>query len=86
MIHSCDVVQGLLPLYPDEVCSGEGGKLVRDHLRECEKCREMFRLLQADTVGEVLPPDGDEVLKKTSYVLSRRAVYSALGVLSAVVF
>lgn len=85
MIHSCDVVQDLLPLYLDEVCSGESGKLVRDHLHECEKCREMFRLLREDSAAE-LPPDGEEVLKKTSYVLSRRAVYSALGILAMVVF
>ena len=85
MVHSCDVVQDLLPLYLDEVCSGASGKLVREHLAECEKCREMFRLLQEDSVAE-LPPDGEAVLKKTSYVLSRRAVYSALGVLAMVVF
>lgn len=85
MIHSCDVVQDLLPLYLDEVCSGESGKLVREHLQECEKCREMFRLLREDSAAE-LPPDGEEVLKKTSYVLSRRAVFSALGILAMVVF
>lgn len=85
MLHSCDVVQDLLPLYLDEVCSGESGKLVREHLQECEKCREMFRLLREDSAAE-LPPDGEEVLKKTSYVLSRRAVYSALGILAMAVF
>ena len=85
MVHSCDVVQDLLPLYLDEVCSGASGKLVREHLAQCEKCREMLRLLQEDSVAE-LPPDGEAVLKKTSYVLSRRAVYSALGVLVMVVF
>lgn len=85
MMHNCDVVQDLLPLYIDDVCSGASGKLVREHLQACEKCREMLRLLREDSAEE-LPPDGEAVLKKTSYVLSRRAVYSALGILAMVVY
>lgn len=86
MVHSCDVVQDLLPLYLDEVCSGASGKLVRAHLEECEKCRQMLELMTEEAPEEQTAPDGDAVLKKTSYVLSRRAVHSALGVLSMVVF
>lgn len=86
MVHSCDVVQDLLPLYLDEVCSGTSGKLVRAHLEECEKCRQMLALMTEEAPEEQTAPDGDAVLKKTSYVLSRRAVHSALGVLSMVVF
>lgn len=86
MVHSCDVVQDLLPLYLDEVCSGASGKLVREHLEGCEKCRQMLALMTEDAPEHPDAPDGDAVLKKTSYVLSRRAVYSALGVLSIVVF
>ena len=86
MVHSCDVVQDLLPLYLDEVCSGASGKLVREHLGVCEKCRQMLALMTEDAPEGQAIPDADAVMKKTSYVLSRRAVYSALGVLGIVVF
>lgn len=86
MVHSCDVVQDLLPLYLDEVCSGASGKLVREHLAQCEKCRRMLEMMQEDAPEGQSVPDADAVMKRTSYVLSRRAVYSALGVLAMVVF
>lgn len=36
---SCEVIQDLLPLYYDEVCSIETIKFVEDHLENCESCR-----------------------------------------------
>lgn len=86
MIHNCDVVQDLLPLYLDEVCSGASGKLVREHLEECEKCRRMYVLLLQDAETASGAPEAGAVLKKTSYAISRRAVNSALGILAMVVF
>lgn len=86
MMHNCDVVQDLLPLYIDDVCSGASVKMVRAHLEECPKCREMLRQLGQDTYVQESVPDSGEVLVKASLSFSRRAVYSALGVLAMVVF
>ena len=86
MIHNCDVVQDLLPLYIDEVCSGASAAMIRSHLEECPRCREMLRLLERDSAAQVSVPDSQEVLVKASLSFSRRAVYSALGVLAMVVF
>lgn len=86
MTHSCDVVQDLLPLYIDDVCSGASAKLIREHLAECPKCQEMLRQLGQDTYARESAPDSQEVLVKASLSFSRRAVYSALGVLGIVVF
>lgn len=38
---SCDVINDLLPLYHDEVCSEDTRKLVEEHLNECEVCRDI---------------------------------------------
>ena len=38
---SCDVIKDMLPLYYDEVCSEDTRKLVEEHLKECESCRDM---------------------------------------------
>lgn len=86
MMHNCDVVQDLLPLYIDDVCSGASAKLIREHLAECPKCQEMLRQLGRDVYARPEEPSVEEVLKKTSYVLSKRAVYSALGVLAIIVY
>lgn len=56
----CEVVQDLLPLYHDEVCSKKSRNLVDEHLSECEKCRTYLRNLDAelelgDTVETVKP-------------------------------
>lgn len=38
---SCEIVEDLLPLYEDNVCSAQSGQAVEAHLRECEKCRKL---------------------------------------------
>ena len=40
---SCDVINDLLPLYHDEVCSEESKRIVEEHLKECENCREIAK-------------------------------------------
>lgn len=39
----CNVILDLLPLYVDECCSAESGRLVSAHLETCESCRRMER-------------------------------------------
>lgn len=39
MKANCDIVQDLLPLYEDDVCSPGSRAAVEKHLAECEKCR-----------------------------------------------
>lgn len=86
MKQNCDMVQDLLPLYIDEVCSGASSQMVREHLDACEKCRQMYCLLENDTDVQRELPREEDVLKKTSLSLSRRAIHSALGVLAIVVY
>lgn len=86
MMHNCGVVQDLLPLYVDEVCSGASATMIRAHLEECARCKEMLRQLGRDSNAQESIPDSGEVLVKASLSFSRRAVYSALGVLAMVVF
>lgn len=37
--YSCKIVEDLLPLYADEVCSDESRRLVAEHISECKECR-----------------------------------------------
>jgi len=35
----CKIIQDLLPLYTDDICSKESRALVEEHLKSCEKCK-----------------------------------------------
>ena len=43
---SCDIIQDMLPLYYDEVCSADSRKMIEEHLQECEKCSNIFQKLK----------------------------------------
>lgn len=44
----CELVQDLLPLYHDGVCSEVSKKNVEEHLGSCEKCRGMLKNLDGE--------------------------------------
>jgi len=56
---SCEVVQDLLALYHDGVCSKESARIVKAHLEECEKCRKILADMDAaiapDAIAEAKP-------------------------------
>lgn len=39
----CEIVQDLLPLYHDGVCSPESTASVEEHLRSCESCKQILQ-------------------------------------------
>ena len=43
---SCGIIQDLLPLYCDGVCSEESQKTILSHIRTCENCREELRVMK----------------------------------------
>lgn len=42
MKYPCSIIQDLLPLYVDEICSEESKKIVEDHLSQCSICKEIY--------------------------------------------
>lgn len=43
---ACKVIQDLLPLYVDGVCSPDTAALVEEHLKDCETCQEVYHALE----------------------------------------
>lgn len=43
---TCKVIQDLLPLYVDGVCSHDTAALVEEHLKDCEACQEAYHALK----------------------------------------
>lgn len=46
----CDIIQDLLPLYCDEVCSIETAKAVEEHLGACPACRTLLDEMRQNPV------------------------------------
>jgi len=44
----CEVINDMLPLYVDGVCSAETRKLVEEHVCNCEACKSLLEVLQED--------------------------------------
>jgi predicted anti-sigma-YlaC factor YlaD len=47
---SCEIIEDLLPLYHDGVCSNESKAMVEEHLAECENCKK-----ELDIMDQILP-------------------------------
>lgn len=43
---SCDIIQDLLPLYCDGVCSQDSRQVIEAHLQECENCSADLHLMK----------------------------------------
>lgn len=44
----CELIEDLLPLYHDNVCSAESRELVEEHLSGCERCSGRLREMDAE--------------------------------------
>ena len=44
MKYPCSLIQDLLPLYHDGVCSEESNKIIEAHLSECSSCKDYYNL------------------------------------------
>lgn len=59
----CDMIQDLLPLYHDGVCSQVSRTLVEEHLKECPDCSGALQVIQTDLQMPKLEADEAKPLK-----------------------
>lgn len=62
MKNECKIIQDLLPLYADEVCSEDTRQMVEEHLKECSECRAYLNQLKNDEVDSQIKPECTEVV------------------------
>lgn len=58
----CDVIQDLLPLYCDNVCSEESSAMIAEHLHDCETCREDFRLMKKEIKTASVQAEDEDIV------------------------
>ncbi len=54
---TCNVIEDLLPLYVDGLCSKESADLIEAHLKECRSCQGMLDVLR----NQKIPFEAEEV-------------------------
>lgn len=72
MKYDCDIIQDLLPLYQDKICSGKSRAIVEEHIRECAVCRKMAEQMNDSTVEEKLTQEKNNVLQKHQKLVNRK--------------
>lgn len=61
--YDCELIQDLLPLYHDGICSKSSQKIVEEHLKDCSRCRIMAENLEKNNVDEILIQEKNNILK-----------------------
>ena len=55
----CEVIQDLLPLYIDNICSSESRRMVSEHLESCAGCRLLHENMLRSVAQEQAEPELD---------------------------
>ena len=66
---TCDVIEDLLPLYVDDVASGDSRALIEEHLNERESCRKTLDDMRKDI--DILHSDNDEIGHNDKMIILR---------------
>lgn len=85
MKDKCGVINDLLPLYVDGICSEESKQMVEEHLAECEMCKKEMDMLKSDMA---IPAETNDVfirqIKKRIRI--QKAVIAVIVALVLLVF
>lgn len=82
-MNQCDIVQDLLPLYVDGVCSEASREWINGHTAGCACCAEVLEKLQNSSVEKVLQAEGESVVAHHEKATKRRA-FQIGAVMSAI--
>lgn len=72
MKYHCNLIQDLLPLYYDGICSEESRKIVEAHLSECPSCKAYLAAIQDADKTISLPNTEEQELQKAASFQSVR--------------
>lgn len=94
MKNDCSIVKDLLPLYVEEMTNEGTASFVKEHLDECEACRNEYEKMKADTKKDnyKLPKSQDSIklafkgLKKKLKMKRTMAVFMAIILTLASIF
>ena len=81
---SCDIIEDLLPLYFDEVCSKDSRVAVEEHVRNCPKCRANITRNEPMHIPQISPKEEERSLKRSLRRIKQRWWLSILAAIMLV--
>ena len=76
----CEMIQDLLPLYHDGVCSEVSKTVVREHLKDCEQCTGALKAIDTEIVIPELEVDAAKPLKSIKKKWKIKTWIAGLGI------
>ena len=83
MKNNCDIVQDLLPLYLDGICSEGSRKFVEEHISECEKCSGTLSKLKNTEYDKEILYEKEKVIQYT-YKKTKQKTFLAGGIIAGI--
>ena len=83
MKYNCEVVQDLLPLYTDGICSDASRQMVEEHLQECTVCEKIAKQMKDDSMEKMLGQECDHVVRTHEKTVSKKMVRAG-GITAAI--
>jgi len=80
MKYECDVIQDLLPLYQDKICSDKSRTIVEEHISECAVCRKIVGQIGDNTVEVKLLKEKNTVLQEHQRLVKRKTTTIGMAV------
>lgn len=74
MTYPCNMIQDLLPLYLDGVCSEESKMIIEQHLSTCSTCKKYYEAMCKAEESTIMPPAPEEVQKAASFRSIRKKI------------
>ena len=68
--EKCDIATDLLPLYMEQLTQKETNQWLKEHLLECEQCREMYQWMEQS----LIEPSKEDKSKKKGKVKSLKKI------------
>lgn len=85
MNYPCNLIQDLLPLYLDGVCSEESKTVVEQHLIKCPNCRKYYSAMRESDEIIIMPPNAErEIQKATSFQSVKKTLFRKQILIAAV--
>ncbi len=87
---SCDVIQDIIPLYHDNVCSNKSREYVEAHIKNCETCNRFLKSLSEMTFDSKIDDEKQKVLahhakKEKTVAMKMGMIIAALLLLPIVI-
>jgi len=79
---TCEIIEDLLPLYYDGVCSENSRECVEEHLTQCASCNETFEKMSNVKYDNTLKNERQEVVLRHTRTIKRKSLAAGIGVAS----